>query len=73
MQVAIQGTRGSRNAEIDRQHLKDPRHDTAVLTADPVKEQLPDSSDLLGHDRHDVQPPFRVHAGDPPAEFPGWS
>jgi hypothetical protein len=54
VKVAIQGTRQPCDPEIHRKNLNHPGHNTAVLATNQGKEQLPNFSDLLRNDSHDV-------------------
>ena len=55
MKVAIQRAGRPRDLEIDREDLKHTRHDTAILTPHPAKEELPEPSGPFRHDRHDIR------------------
>jgi hypothetical protein len=55
VEVAIEGTCRTCDPEIDRKHLKDAGHDTAILAANPAKEHFAESAHLFRHDRHYVR------------------
>ncbi len=55
MKVTVQGARHRCDSQIDRKNLKHTRNDTAILAANPTKEELSDSSGLFWLDGHDVR------------------
>ena len=54
VEVAIEGTCRTCDPEVDCKHLKDAGHDTAVLAANPAKEELAESARPFRRDRDDV-------------------
>ena len=47
VKMFIQGARGARHPEVDRENLKHSRHHPSILPADIAEEELPESAHFL--------------------------
>jgi hypothetical protein len=57
MKVVVQGTRGSRDPQVDREDLEHTGYDTPVLATNESKEELANPFGRFWRDRHDVGHP----------------